>query len=306
MAKKSKSETPANLASMTGFGGAEEDAHGVLVRVDLRAVNNRYFKLQGRFPDEFAHLSGPAEVEIHRTVKRGTVSICVRLDAPPGNAARRVDAELVGAYAKLARKLAREHGLSSELSVAHILALPGVIPTPEDGFAANAPEIEAAFQQALRRAIENLDRMRHKEGEALCRELTERVKNVCRLLDAIDAELPSALQALQGRFKERIDSLLKDKGLTIDPAALAREIALLAERADVTEEVERLRSHSVQMRDLLAAGGEAGRQLDFLTQEMLREVTTMGAKIGSHALAEKVIVLKVEIDRLKEQAQNIE
>jgi uncharacterized protein (TIGR00255 family) len=262
--------------------------------------------LQGRFPDEVAHLAGPAEVEIHRAVKRGTVSISVRLDAPPGSAARRVDTQLVGAYAKLAKKLAREHGLTADLSVAHLLTLPGVIPSPEDGFAAESSKIEAAFYRALARALEHLNVMRRKEGDALARELLSRVANVCRLLETIDRELPSALQALMVRFKERIDTLLKEKGLAIDPAALAREVALLAERADVTEEVERLRSHSVQMRDLLATGGEAGRQLDFLTQEMLREVTTMGAKIGSHALAETVIVLKVEIDRLKEQAQNIE
>jgi uncharacterized protein (TIGR00255 family) len=291
---------------MTGFGGAEEDAHGVLVRVDIRAVNNRYFKVQGRFPEEITHLAGPAEAEIHKTVKRGTVNIMVRLDTPRGNAARQVDAALVGAYAALAKKLARAHGLTADISVAQILALPGVIPQPEEALAAEAARIEEAFNRALARALERLNVMRLKEGEALRAELLGRVTNASRLLDEIDAELPAALQALQTRFKERIDGLLKDKGLGIDPASLAREVALLAERADVTEEVERLRSHAVQMRDLLAAGGEAGRQLDFLTQEMLREVTTMGAKIGSHALAEKVIVLKVEIDRLKEQAQNIE
>ena len=107
-------------------------------------------------------------------------------------------------------------------------------------------------------------------------------------------------------IRQRHDALLAEKGLALDQASFAREAALLAERADVTEEVERLRSHCAQMRDALAAGGEAGRRLDFIAQEMLREAATMGAKIGSHALAEKIIHLKVQIDRLKEQAQNIE
>ncbi len=305
MAKKGK-PAAAGLASMTGFGGADEKARAVLVRVDIRTVNNRYFKLQARFPDEIASLAGPAESRIRTVIKRGTVSLVVRLDAPPGSAASRIDTALFKSYAAAAKKLARAHGLADDLSVAAILALPGVIPRPEEGFAAEATEIETAFDRALVRALDRLCAMRIKEGAALGRELLARVKDVGALLGEIEVELPAALVELQARFKERIDALLRDKGLALDPASLAREAALLAERADVTEEAERLRSHCIQMHDLLAAGGEAGRQLDFIAQEMLREAATMGAKIASHALAEKVIVLKVQIDRLKEQAQNIE
>ncbi len=305
MAKQSKPAAAA-LTSMTGFGGAEEKARAALVRVDIRTVNNRYFKLQGRFPDEIASLAGMAETRIRNVVKRGTVTVVVHLDAPAGTLANRIDTTLVKAYATAAKKLARAHGLADDLSVAAILALPGVIPRPEEHFAAQAPEIEAAFDRALARALERLCAMRLKEGAALGRDLLARVKEVGALLGEIAAELPAALKELQTRFSERVDALLAEKGLALDQASFAREAALLAERADVTEEVERLRSHCAQMRDALAAGGEAGRRLDFIAQEMLREAATMGAKIGSHALAEKIIHLKGQIDRLKEQAQNIE
>ena len=296
----------AAISSMTGFGGAEASADGVAVRVDLRTVNNRYFKLQTRFSDELAHMAGPAENEVRRLVKRGSVNLTARADALAPSQAGAIDTTALDAYVKFCTVFAAEHRLETGLTAAGLLRLPGVIRAPEETLRGQTPLLERLLTRALAQALENLAAMRCKEGAALAAEMLKRLRTVERTLGPIARELPAALAELQARVHERVNAILAAKGMELEEGAVAREIAFLAERTDVAEEIDRLRSHTAQTRELLEKGGEIGRQLDFLTQEMLREASTMGAKVGTSGLAQRVMTLKVEIDRLREQAQNIE
>jgi uncharacterized protein (TIGR00255 family) len=292
---------------MTGFGGARAKGEGFVVSVDLRTVNHRYFKLQSRFPEELASLAGPAEAEIRKALRRGSVFITVRLDLLDEGPPALVNERLLRTYAELCRTLAAKYKTRETAPAAtDLLALPGVLKTPEEGLRQNMGTIEPVFRAALKQALAALDVMRAKEGKALQRELTNRLRAARRALVPIEKGLPAALAELEQKLFERVEALIAKRGVALERADLAREVAILTERTDVTEEVERLRSHLDQAEGLVAAGGEIGRQLDFLAQEMLRETTTTAAKVGSCGLAERVLGLKVEIDRLKEQVQNIE
>jgi uncharacterized protein (TIGR00255 family) len=291
---------------MTGFGGAEERGRGIIVGIDLRTVNHRYFKLQSKAPDELSSLVGPAEAEIRKAVRRGSVYFTARLEVTIEGARSLVDEKLLGGYVELCRRLGRKHGLPGAESLPDLLSLPGVVRSPEEGIKRDLKAAAPVFHKALERALAALEAMREKEGRAIQKDLLKRIHAAERALRPIQKGLPAALRDLEDRLFDRVNELLGRRGLTLEKTDLAREAALLAERTDVTEEIERIRSHLLQAKDLLRRGGEVGRQLDFLAQELLREVTTMGAKVGSYGLSEHVLALKVEIDRLKEQVQNIE
>jgi len=291
---------------MTGFGSAQVKKGGFVVGVDLRTVNHRYFRIQSKAPEELAPFCGEAEAEIRKVVRRGSVTFTVRLELLPEGAENLVDEKVLASYLKLCRRLSRKYGIEGTVSLSELFSLPGVITGPEAGAVHGRRELEAAFRGALAKALEALSAMREREGRALKKELLRRVERAERFLGPIERSLPEALRKLQNEFLSRIEERVAERGLRLERSDLAREIALIAERTDVTEELERLKSHIAQARDLLAEGGEIGRRLDFLAQELLREVSTMSAKVGSSTLADKVLNLKVEIDRLKEQAQNIE
>jgi uncharacterized protein (TIGR00255 family) len=291
---------------MTGFGGAEEKGQGIFIGVDLRTVNNRYLKIQSRIPDELSPFAGPAEAEIRARVGRGSVFLTVRFEMLPEGASSLVNERLLASYLGLWRTLAKRHKLPGAVTLADLLNLPGVVKSPTDGGTVSLQAAEPIFRRALERALAKLAAMREKEGRALRKELLGRIRNAERVLGPLEEDYPSSVHEIEDRMFERLRDLLARRGVSIEKGEIAREAALIAERTDVAEEIERLRSHFTQARDLLEAGGEIGRQLDFLAQEMLREATTMAAKTASLRLAERVLVLKVEIDRIKEQVQNIE
>jgi uncharacterized protein (TIGR00255 family) len=217
-----------------------------------------------------------------------------------------VDEKLLSAYLDLCRRLAKRLKLGDAVALSDLLGLPGVIRSPEEELKMSMETVAPVFNKALKRALAALQAMREKEGGALQKELLKRLNAAERALRPIERGQPEAIRELEERLFDRVKELVERRGLTLEHGDLVREVALLVERTDVTEELERLRSHLVQAKDLLTQGGEIGRKLDFLAQEMLREATTMGAKVGSCGLAEKVLAVKVEIDRLKEQVQNIE
>ncbi len=291
---------------MTGFGGAEEKGKGIFLGIDLRSVNHRYFKLQSRAPDELSSLVGAAEADIRKAVRRGSVYFTARLNVLGDSATSLVNEKLLNAYFTLCRRLTKKLNLPDTVSLADIMGLPGVIRSPEEELKTSVEAIAPVFRKALRRALAALQAMREKEGAALREELLKRLRGAARALPPIEKELPAALRELEDRLVARVNELVRRRGLTLEQGDVAREVALLAERTDVTEELERLRSHVAQAEELLIQGGEIGRKLDFLAQEMLREASTMGAKVGSCSLSKRVLALKVEVDRLKEQVQNIE
>ncbi len=241
-----------------------------------------------------------------RDAKR-EVSFPVWSDAPLAAACR--DEWKVGEFYKLRaayralRELRDELAPGTELSLAAALALPGV-DTPSSG--AEAGAVRAALEAAFSAAVVALDRMREEEGAALGRELARRLEAVRALCSAVRERGPEMVKAHQERLRSRVERLLGDSGVAVDPGRLEVELALLADKSDVTEELVRLESHAAQVDHLLASKHSVGRRLDFLLQEMGREVNTIGSKCQDSQVAHQVVELKSELERMREQVQNVE
>jgi uncharacterized protein (TIGR00255 family) len=290
------------IRSMTGFGAGRGSAGGEDVDVEIRSVNHKYAEVKVRLPRELAAL----EQEVVRAVKerlaRGGIDVSVRRSTPGGGVVPRVDVAVAEAYARAFQEIQARLGLPGALSLSDVLAAEGVVRLEE-----RAVDLDAAGE-ALRRAVaaslDALVAMRAREGEALARDLSTRLGSVEAAFGRVAELSPQVVEHYRARLEERIAELTR--GVPLDPARLVQEVALFADRTDVAEEITRLRSHVAQVRHLLASAEPAGRKLDFLVQEMHREVNTIGSKSQSAELASLVVGLKAEIERMREQVQNVE
>jgi uncharacterized protein (TIGR00255 family) len=289
---------------MTGFGRAVFEAAGASFAVELRSVNQRNLDLSVRLPRSFAGLEPELRKSLAQRFSRGKVELGVALAAGSGPRAElEVDRSLVQRYLELSRELSRESGVVDRMGVAELLAMPGVIRTVEAS--AGEGDAGAALLEAAGRAAAAGLAMREAEGAALERELRARLANVSAIVAEIGGRAGEVQRAVRERMRARAEQLRAETGL-LDEARLYHEVALAAERLDVTEELARLASHVEQFLTALASDEPVGRRLDFLTQELAREANTLGAKAGDAPLAHRVVDLKTEIDRIREQAQNIE
>jgi uncharacterized protein (TIGR00255 family) len=290
------------IRSMTGFGTGRAAQGGEEIVVEARSVNHKFCEVKVRLPRELAAL----EIEIARAVKerlaRGGVEVALRRSGSRGALAPRVDFALAEEYARAFEEVRARIGLSGAVGLADVLSADGVVTLDE-----RAVDLEAAratVMVALGQAIATLTAMRTSEGEALARDLAGRIEQIDVLVKRVEACAPLAIDHYRTRLHERIQEVAR--GFTPDPARLAQEVALFADRMDVTEEVTRLRSHLAQTRALLAGGEPAGRKMEFLVQEMHREANTIGSKSQSAEIAGFVVMLKAEIERMREQVQNVE
>jgi uncharacterized protein (TIGR00255 family) len=289
---------------MTGFGRASFEAAGATFAVEVRSVNQRNLDLTLRLPRTFGGLEPELRRAVAQRFARGKVELSVAL--APGSAPRaeiEVDRELVQKYLALSRELARESGVIDRIGVAELLAMPGVVRTVE--VAAREQEAAAPLLEAVARAADAALAMRSAEGAALARELGARLANVSALVAELGARAGEVQRAVRERMRLRAEQLRAETGL-LDEGRLYHEVALAAERLDVSEELARLASHVEQFVAALAAEEPVGRRLDFLAQELAREANTLAAKAGDAPLAQRVVDLKTEIDRIREQAQNVE
>lgn len=294
-----------SLMSMTGRGAGSASGRLARVEVELSSVNRKQLDVAVGLPRALAPLEAAVQRRIRQTISRGRITGDVRVtwSAQAQAAAVRVDTDLAKAQIAALRTAARRLDLPDDLTASALLALPDVILSgqPSADIAALAPLVDKALGAALAR----LQAMRRKEGLALARDLRARLKTLEGLTDRIGARAPAVAAAYREGLLRRIDAALPEA----DPAGderIAREVALFADRSDITEERVRLRSHLAQARGLLAGNGAAGRTLDFLVQEMGREINTIGAKANDAALTRHVIAFKTELERIREQAQNIE
>ena len=287
---------------MTGFGAGRGDSAGEEVDVEVRSVNHKFCEVKLRLPRELMAL----EVELVRQVKerlaRGGVEVTVRRGTARGARAPRVDAALAAEYCAAFQEASRQLGLPGEVTLAQVLAAEGVVSLEER--AADLPAARAAAAQALGRALDSLTAMREREGEALGRDLESRLRTLEGWLARVAAVAPQSVEQQRARLQERVQELAR--GHVVDAARLATEVALFADRVDVAEELTRLRSHLSQVRALVAGREPAGRKMDFLVQEMHREVNTVGSKSQSAEVAAAVVEMKAEIERMREQVQNVE
>lgn len=299
------------LRSMTGFGAASASAEGLVVRVELRSVNHRHLQLKARLPLDKGHLEPEVEALLRRHVERGSLSVSVEIERAGGARRARVDLEAARAWREESARVARELGLAGELTLAELLELPGVQVPPEADEAGREAE-DRLVLDTLSRAAEALVAMRAKEGVALRADLLSNARGMGELREKIAARMPEAVSALQRSLAERVAQLLsgevvpKGSRAPVPDADLAREIAVIADKMDVSEELARLASHLGQLSHLLDANEPVGRKLDFLVQEFLREANTIGSKCSDAAVAHMVVDLKTLIERLREQVQNVE
>jgi uncharacterized protein (TIGR00255 family) len=289
---------------MTGFGSASFEVAGQRFALELRSVNHRHFDAQIRLPRALAKLELELRGELQRRFARGRFDLLV---APPGGAGSplrvRLDPAVVAEYVTAAAELQRSQPVAGVLDLATLLALPGVASVVE----AELPEdaLRGALAAAFGAAAAALDAMRAAEGQALAEDLRGRLDRVEEIAGALEARAGDVRVAVRERLRRRLAELARETG-PIDEARVAQELALAAERLDVTEELVRLRSHVSQFRALLQVDEAVGRRLDFLLQELAREANTIGAKSADAPLAHLVVELKAELERCREQVQNVE
>ena len=288
---------------MTGFGAGRGEAGGEAIFVELRSVNGKFCEVKPRLPRELSALETELVKTIKGRVSRGVIEAFVRREAGEARGSLpRADLALAAAYAKAFRELKDSLGLAGEPTVQDLVALEGVISLGEP-----APDLEnaaAALQTALAAGIDALDQMRRREGEALAKDLSARIDAVEKAAREVAQLAPDQIQAVRERLSSRIAELTR--GVPLDPARLAQEVALFADRTDVSEELTRLASHLDQARGLIASQAPAGRKLEFLVQEMNREINTIGSKSQHAGIASTVVEMKAELERIREQVQNVE
>ena len=289
-----------SLRSMTGFGSGSRETGAVRVKVELRSVNHRYLKLSCHLPDPFASLQGQIDNYLRDKIERGSLSVSIQLEDANDGGDCGFD-EIKRNYEKLCA-LRDEVAPDQEVKISDALQIQGL-----DGVALKtSEESEALLMNALEDAVADLRQMQQSEGERLHEEFNRILNCIEKGIGQLEEALPGAMKWLGERFQERIRQWVEPIGVDLDSQDLAREIGLLAERSDITEELTRLRGHLVEYRKVISEGGRAGRRLDFLTQEMFREANTMASKLPRHDLAHTVVEIKVQVDRLREQTQNIE
>jgi uncharacterized protein (TIGR00255 family) len=292
---------------MTGFGRTSFELDGVLFEVEIRSVNHRHLDVRTRLPRVLAVREAELKARVQGRLKRGKIEVGVAAAAgivsPPALALdRAAAAQLVAA----ARELSREHGLDGDLRVAELLALPGVARFVEKEL--DPEDLGGAALAALDAALDAVDAMRLREGGSLEREIRDRLAAVGQLVGAVELRAGEVAAAVREKLRRRMEKLGVETGL-IDEARLHQEIVIAADRLDVTEELVRLRSHLDQFARVLddaGPGTAVGRQLDFLLQEMGRETNTIGSKGSDAGIAHQVVELKTELERIREQVQNVE
>lgn len=289
---------------MTGFGRACVERDGRELTVEFKSVNHRYLDVNIRLPRHLMFLEEPLRAALARHISRGHVDVYVnyrnwRKDA----LAVTVDEPRLAAYLAAARAAAQNAELPDDLTISHFLRMNDIVVVTEAE--EDQPVLLALANETAEEALAQLRRMREQEGEALARDLTARVAALMAMREEIAARAPLVTAEYHKRLQERLAELLGD-ATAIDPARLAMEVAVFADRASVDEELVRLQSHGAQFDALLAAPEPVGRKLDFLVQEMNREFNTIGSKANDARITELVIQGKAELEKVREQVQNIE
>lgn len=295
------------IRSMTGFGDASRDVDGVRYFVEIRSLNNKYFKGVIRLPEELQVLEAELESELRRRLTRGTVTLTARCSDTSEASAFEVNARALDHYVEQIGRAASVAGGKIALDIGALLSLPGVLQPPANE-EQRIDKARAVFRDLLGVACEHLVSMRMREGHLLREELVAHGELIEDRLARIQARAPDVVRDYENRLRARIDQMLKDAGLSLEPADLIREIAIYAERTDIAEEVTRLSGHIRQFRDLLTNHDDrsVGRTLDFLAQEMLREANTIASKSPDSDISRMTVEVKGAIDRIKEQVQNVE
>ena len=289
---------------MTGFGRGAVAGEGFSVTVELKTVNNRFLDINLRLGNEVSELESDIKRWIGQRVTRGRVEVNLQYDRSE-EVLYDLNRNIVGGYLSAMKVLKDEFGLAGEPDLNVVARLPNIFSTrkeepPEDFM----PAIEKAFTLAL----DELESMRDTEGELLAIELDSRLAEIETHLGPIEAESATIADEHRERLNKRVAEILERAGMTaeIDQGRLAQEVAYLADRSDISEEIVRLKAHTEHFRQIMREDRDVGKRLDFLTQELNREANTVTSKTGSIAVKENALAIKSEIEKIREQVQNVE
>lgn len=286
---------------MTGFGTADGEVGESRVSVEVRSVNHRFFNPTIKLPSELSRWEGEVREAMRKGASRGHVTLTARVERREQDAVR-IDNQRFAAYLEQIRELQRRHGLADTVDVNTVLRLPNVIAAGEDAAEGSSAELVAIVD----RAMKALDNMRSAEGARLKTYLGERLRIIEDAVERIAARAPERLVEQRDRLRAAVQELAG--GIALDEQRLAQEIAVMADRLDVSEEISRFHSHFAAFRATLDAPAPdgVGKRLGFLLQELLREANTTGSKANDAAILQDVIVIKEELERIREQTENLE
>ena len=292
------------MKSMTGYGKALVAGEDFSVSVDLKTVNNRFLDIHLRVGSELAALEPGIKKRITSRLTRGRVDVTISVERT-AQMVYELNRPLIAGYVSALKQLQQDFDIAGELDINVLARIPGALQPARNGI---DDRVISAADAAVDQALDELERMREQEGETLKGELRERVKKIEALVPTIEAAAAGLAEAYRVRLQKRIGELLNRGGqvVEIDPARLAQEVAYLADRSDVSEEMVRLRSHLAQFQEALDAPGEAGKMLDFLLQELNREANTTLSKSTDLVIKEAGLAIKAEVEKLREQVQNVE
>ena len=290
------------IKSMTGFGQGSAEGTNFKVRVDIRSVNNRFLDIHTRLPQELASLELTVKKQVQAALHRGRIDLTVIVEQMK-QATFEINRPLVAGYLAAIEELKKEFGLEGEISLELIAKLPGAMQVSQDSGRLDEALV-AAVVAAVSQALVALTEMRLIEGQELGVEINSRLDNIEKQLPGIETEAAR----LPGIYREKLTKRLEDLqgAVQVDEARMAQEAIMLADRSDISEEIVRLKSHIAQMRDVVRSDEEVGKRLDFILQEMNREANTILSKSSDISISDAAIVIKTEVEKMREQGQNVE
>lgn len=298
------------LKSMTGFGRGEYEDDNFSITVEMKTVNHRYNEVAVRLPRFLNPIEDKIRKTILKTINRGRIDVYINADySSSENCTLKVDKNLAAAYHNALKEIgeaidANDACINAAAEIMYLARCQDVISIKEGFFDVESvwPKVEKALQEAL----DNLVKMRMTEGSNIYGDFIYRADLIAQKLELIEARSPQVVEEYQAKLTERLNNLLADHNITVEPERLLQEVAVFADRSSITEEIVRLKSHIKQFKEIISSDQPVGRKLDFLIQEFNREANTIASKANDYTLAQIVVEIKAEIEKIREQIQNIE
>jgi uncharacterized protein (TIGR00255 family) len=292
------------IRSMTAYGRGEYRSGDTLFVAEIKSLNHRYLDIVLRIPKKFLVVEKDLKSLISSRFKRGRIEVFIEIQSEgediPYNL--EVNTSLAKSYFEIFNQLSEQFGLDQEIQLDSLLQMKDVVVAKPAEI--DMEQIKNGLQEALIQALDPLEAMRSREGETIEADFQERIALLGRYLDDVEKRAPDLVEEHRNRLNENLNRMLKD--VSMDESRLAQEVALFAEKSDITEEIVRTRSHLGQFREYMSLDDAVGRRLDFLIQEINREVNTIGSKTSDSFVARVVVEMKAELEKLREQVQNVE
>lgn len=288
---------------MTGHGQALGNHGDTAIEAEIRTVNNRFLKVSSKISDSISAMDSSLEGIVREFLKRGSVTVSVRVSRKGTNNAATVNAQTLGSYISQAKEIADRSGVSLTYNLGELLNLPGVL---EGVRMEDDEELMVSAKETLRQALQDLQSMRIQEGQAMATQFDLQLDQISQLKEQIARRAPNVISEYRAKLEQRVRTVFASLGHETNELDLLRETLLFSDRTDISEELTRLASHLVQFRDAMAHPESQGRRLDFLIQEMFREVNTIGSKGNDPEISHCVVSIKTTIEQMRELVQNVE